>query len=322
MQRYVVRRLLLFIPTLLLGSMIIFSIMRILPGDVALAILGSDEEDTAFDQEQLERYQEELGLTDPLLLQYAKWVWSMVNGEFGGRSLVDREGLASIIGRRLPVTLQLAALSFFISIGVSLPLGVLAALHQNRRLDYIIRVGTIAGLALPNFWVALMMIIVMVAFFSWSPPLFYVNVWESPGSYFLKNIWPALILSWAFSSYIARVTRSGLLEVLRQDYIRTAWSKGLSQRVVISRHALRNALIPVITLAGLQLGNLLNGSLILENIFGIPGIGQGIVESATARDYPVIQSLSFFTVALMLSLNLITDLVYSLVDPRISYSSR
>ncbi len=322
MQRYIARRLLLFVPTLLLGSIIIFSIMRVLPGDVALAILGSDEEDTAFDQEQLDRYREELGLTEPLPVQYLRWLWSMVNGEFGGRSLVDRESLSSIVARRLPVTVQLAILAFVISMAVSLPLGVLAALNQNRWFDYVVRVVTVAGLALPNFWVALMFIIVMVAFFAWSPPLFYMHVWDSPSTYFLKATWPALILSWAFSSYVTRVTRSGMLEVLRQDYIRTAWSKGLRRSTVVSRHALRNALIPVITLAGLQLGNLLNGSLILENIFGIPGIGQGIVQSATSRDYPVIQSLSFFTVFLMLSLNLITDILYSLVDPRISYSSR
>ena len=320
MQQYLARRVLLFVPTLLLASLIIFTIMRAIPGDVVSVILSGFEEGSVYNAEQAERYRTELGLNDPLPVQYGRWLWSMVNGEFGGRSIVDREELSSIIARRFPVTLQLTFLTAVIAVGVSLPLGVAAALYQNRWPDYVVRVVTIAGLSLPNFWVALVLILAMVLVFSWAPPLFYVNVWEDPQHYILKAIWPALVLAWGFSSYMARVTRSSMLEVLRQDYVRTAWSKGLKQQVIIGRHALRNALIPVVTLSGLQLAGLLSGTIILESIFSIPGIGQGLVDAATSRDYPVIQSLAMLIVFLILGLNLIVDVIYALIDPRISYS--
>ena len=243
----------------------------------------------------------------------------MVNGSFGGESLWDGEELKDVIGRRLPVTLQLALYTVLISL-LAIPLGILAALNRDRWPDYVIRVTTIAGHAMPNFWIALVLLLVLVLYFSWTPPLIYDNFWENPGLHMQKMVWPALTLAWGYSSYVTRVVRSNVLEVMPQDYIRTARSKGLSSSIVVSRHVLRNALIPVITLAGLQLAALLSGTVILESIFGLPGIGQGIVMGAQTRDYPVVQSLAMLLVFLMLSVNLVVDLVYGLIDPRISYS--
>ena len=319
MREYVARRVLLFIPTLLIASLTIFMLMRVLPGDVATVIAGTADSEAGSDSAELEQIREELGLNDPLPVQYGRWIWSMVNGEFGGESLWDGESLRGVIGRRLPVTLQLALYTLLIST-VSIPLGILAALNRDRWPDYLIRVMTIAGVAIPNFWIALMLILGLVLYFSWTPPLIYDNLWESPGLHMQKMIWPALTLAWGYSSYVTRIVRSNVLEVMPMEYIRTAWSKGLSSKIVVWRHVLRNALIPVITLAGLQLAALLSGTVILESIFGLPGIGQGIVLGAQTRDYPVVQSLAMVLVFLMLGVNLIVDLVYGWIDPRISYS--
>ena len=321
MARYVARRLLLYIPTLFAASVFIFAIMRILPGDVALAILGSEDDgNEAITRQQIEELRAELGLTEPIYVQYGRWAWSLINGEFGGRSLWDREALPEIVARRLPVTLQLTLYTVLITWIVSLPLGILAAIYQNRPIDYFIRAISIAGHAVPNFWVALMLLLALLWWFAWSPPIFYANFWEDPQAHLQQVIWPALILAWAFSSTVIRVTRSSMLEVLRQDYIRTARAKGLVEHSVVLRHALRNSLLPVVTLGGLEVGALLGGTVILEGIFGLPGIGQGIVLAATTRDYPIIQTLVMLLVTTMLTLNLAVDLVYSFVDPRIRYS--
>ena len=319
MQQYLARRFLLFIPTLMIASLAIFAVMRILPGDVALIILGG-EESSASAMEQLESLREELGLKKPLPVQYGKWIWTMVNGEFGGRSVLDREPLAEILGRRVPVTLQLTFYTVLISIFVAVPLGVVAAVYQNRWPDYIIRFSSVAGHAFPSFWIALLLILIMLIWFRWTPPLAYANVWDDPWTHAQKVVWPVLVLAWGFSSNLTRVARSNMLDVLRQDYVRTARSKGLAENIVILRHSLRNALIPVITVGGLQLAGLMSGTVILESIFSIPGIGQGIVISATERDYPVIQSLTMWLVFMMLGLNLFVDVLYAFVDPRIKYS--
>ena len=318
MPQYLARRIGLYIPTLLLASIAIFGIMRALPGDVALVILGGQESGSS-GLEQLEDLRQELGLKDPLPVQYGKWIWTMVNGEFGGRSVLDREPLSAIIARRLPVTLQIALYTIVISWLLAIPLGVLAAVYQNKWADYAIRVSSLVGHALPNFWMALVLLLIMLIVFRWTPPVFYADLWEDPVSHMQKALWPSLVLAWGFSSYLVRVTRSNLLEVLRQDYVRTARAKGLMEQVVIMRHALRNALIPVVTLGGLQVGALLGGTVILETIFSLPGIGQGIVLSATERDYPVVQSLTMFLVFVQVTLNLLVDLSYAFIDPRISY---
>ena len=318
MKGYVIRRLLLFVPTLFFASLLIFGAMRVLPGDVAARILN--EEEGVITKDQYEALREKLGLREALPVQYGKWIWSMVNGEFGGSSLVSREPIADMVSRRLIVTGQLALYTIVLTMIIAIPLGILAAVYQDKWPDYVIRTFTIAGHAIPNFWLALMVLLLLVLVVEWSPPLRYVHVWENPVAHLQKVIWPVLILTWGYTAFMTRITRSNVLEVLRQDYVRTARSKGLHEVVVMSRHVLRNALIPVITVGGFYLSFLLSGSLILENIFGIPGIGQGIIHGATERDYPVIQSLTLLLVFFLLAVNLLVDLLYKLVDPRIDYS--
>ena len=318
MQRYLIRRLVLFFPTLFIASFIIFGVMRMLPGDVARVILGGD--DVAVSERAVQRLREQLGLNDPLYKQYGDWMSSMLSGGFGGESLKDREPIADIVKRRFPITLQLTIYTMLVALIIAVPAGVVAAVTQDRWPDYIIRVVTILGLALPNFWVALLVVLFLVLWFNWSPPVIYANLWDDPWTHFRIVVWPVLILSWGYAAWVIRLTRSSMLEVLRQDYIRTAQSKGLAQHVVLWRHALRNALLPVTTLAGLYLGSLLGGTVILERIFGIPGLGQGIVVAAADRDYPVIQSLVMLLVFTMLAVNLLIDLLYVVIDPRISYS--
>ena len=318
MQRYIVRRAILFIPTLILASLLIFGLMRILPGDVALHILSMGGEQS-FREEQLIDLRDRLGLNDPIAVQYSKWAWSLVKGDWGGESLVSREDLGSLISRRLPVTLQLTAYTLIIALTVSVPLGVLAALRQDKLTDYVIRVLVIVGAAMPNFWVALMAILFFVVFFNWSPPIIYQDLWENPKEHMLLMIFPALILAWGYSAQLVRLTRAQMLEVLRQDYIRTARSKGLSEHLVIMRHALRNVMIPVITLAGLYVEALLGGTVILETVFGLPGIGSGIVEGAQSRDFPIVQTFTMLLMAMVLSVNLLIDIAYAWIDPRVSY---
>ena len=299
MKGYVIRRLLLFVPTLFFASLLIFGAMRVLPGDVAARILN--EEEGVITKDQYDALREKLGLREALPVQYGKWIWSMVNGEFGGSSLVSREPIADMVSRRLIVTGQLAMYTIVLTMIIAIPLGILAAVYQDKWPDYVIRTFTIAGHAIPNFWLALMVLLLLVLVVEWSPPLRYVHVWENPVAHLQKVIWPVLILTWGYTAFMTRITRSNVLEVLRQDYVRTARSKGLHEVVVMSRHVLRNALIPVITVGGFYLSFLLSGSLILENIFGIPGIGQGIIHGATERDYPVIQSLTLLLVFFLLS---------------------
>jgi len=319
-RTYLIRRVLLFVPTLLLASAVVFTAMRVLPGDVATVILGTPETTGAATREQLEDLRRQLGLEDPFAVQYGRWAWSMVNGEFGGSSIMDREPLPAIIARRGLVTLQLALFALLVAVVISVPLGVVAAVYQDKWPDYLVRVVTIAGHALPHFWLALLILLGLTLYFSWTPPLRYYALWDDPWAYVQKTVWPVLILAWGFSANLARITRSSMLEVLRQDYVRTARSKGLAERLVLWRHALRNALLSVVTVTGLYVAALLSGTVILESIFGLPGIGQGIVKAALSRDFPVVQSLAMLLVVTMLGVNLIIDVLYAFIDPRISYS--
>lgn len=315
MRKHIAWRIALILPTLLAASLLVFLVMRALPGDVALVILGGSG-DTVVNPEVREALEEELGLNDPLAVQYGRWLWSMVNGEFGGRSLETREPIRSIVGRQLPVTALLAGYTLALSIAVSLPLGVLAAARSNRLSDYVVRLTTLGGLAIPNLWVALLTILSLLIFFRWSPPVIYAAPWADPWTHAQKMVWPAAILAWEQSSHLVRVTRSGVLEALGQTYITTARGKGLPESAVVWQHAFPNALVPAVTMIGLQLGALLSGALILETIFGLPGIGRGLVQAALARDYPVIQSLATLLVLLSLLVNLVVDVLNRLLDPR------
>ena len=317
MSRYIASRLTLIVPTALAASIVVFLVMRVLPGDVSLVIVG----DAAVSPEVRETLREELGLNDPLHVQYGRWLWSMVNGELGGRSLESKEPITSIIGRQLPVTLLLTGYAVLLSVLLSLPLGILAAARRDRWPDLLVRLATLGGLALPSVWVGLLVLLGLLLVFRWSPPVIYASLWTDPWDHIQMMIWPALILSWEYSSHLVRVTRSSLLDAIGQAYTTTARSKGLPERLVLLQHALPNALIPAVTMLGLQFGALVGGALILETIFGLPGIGRGLVQAALARDYPVIQSLATLLVFLSLVVNLVVDTLYTFIDPRISYSS-
>ncbi len=316
MRSYLIKRLALFVPTVLLASCLVFVVMRALPGDVTAAILGGQGE--ALRPEFVAAVREELGLDDPLLVQYGRWLWSMATGEFGGRSLALREPIAELVARALPVTLQLTLYTVLLAVVIFVPLGVVAALQRGRWVDALVRFLVVAGSALPEFWLALLALLLLVHFFAWSPPIVYANLWQHPAEHVQMMVLPALVLAWAYGAHLLRTARAGMLEALRQDFVRTARSKGLSQLSIVA-HALRPTLIPVLTVAGLQLGTLLGGAVVLEAIFGLPGLGRGLVQAVVARDYPVVQSFAFLLVLLALTINLFIDLLYALIDPRISY---
>ncbi|MFH1141546.1 MAG: ABC transporter permease [Chloroflexota bacterium] len=320
MIRYLLWRIALLVLSTLVASVVVFGVLRVLPGDVAIVILGGGG--APHSPEVREALREELGLNDPLAVQDGRWLWSLASGEFGGQSLVNGQPIRSLVARQLPVTLLLALYTVVLSVVVSVPLGVIAVWRWRRWPDYIVRAVSIIGQAVPSFWVALLIILGLVLVFHWSPPIVYTHPWEDPWNHLQIIIWPVLLLSWEYSSHIVRVTRASMLDVLHENYVVTARAKGLPERTVILRHVLRNALPPTITVIGFQLGALLGGTLILESIFGLPGLGRGLVTAALTRDYPVVQSLATLLVFAMLSINLVIDLGYMTADPRISYSTR
>lgn len=317
MRRYIARRLLLFIPVLLLASVVIFAIMRILPGDVALVMLMAGDTGTA-SQEQIESLQRNLGLDRPLYEQYLNWMWGLVQLD-AGKSFYTQRSVVQDLQLRIPRTLELALLTVAVSAVIAIPAGVLAAMRQDTWLDYALRVVTVGGIAMPTFWTATLMLLVMVVAFNWMPPLGYRGLFEDPWGNLQQMVWPALALGYYNSSVLARMVRSSVLEVLRQDYIRTAWSKGLRERVIMARHTLKNAFLPVVTMLGTEFAVLIGGTVIVETIFVIPGLGSYLVESIHRRDYFVTQGI-IVTVALMLvGINLLVDITYGWIDPRIRY---
>jgi len=295
--------------------------MRMLPGDIVSWILSGGGE-AVHSAEVREALRQELGLNDHLVVQYGRWLWSMLNGEFGGSSLVNGQPITSIVARQFPVTFLLVIYTVILSVIVSLPLGVFAASRRNQWQDFLVRLITIPGQAIPNFWSALVILLGLVIIFQWSPPIIYTNPWEDLWNHFQIVLWPVLLLTWEHSSHIVRTTRAYILVVIHENYILSARAKGLSEHHILYRHALRNALVPVITIIGLQLGWLLSGTLILESIFGLPGLGGGLVQAALVRDYTVVQSLATLLVFVMLSVNLVIDLAYRAIDPRISLSKQ
>lgn len=318
MLRYIVTRIALIIPTLLIATLVVFFLLRVLPGDVALTILSGSQHTEAM----REALRDELGLNDPLPVQYGRWLWSMLRGQAGGVSLETREPIAAILRRQLPVTLLLAAYGMLVSVVLSLPLGVLAALTKNRWPDRLIRVASLAGLSVPAVFSALLVSLLLLLLFRWSPPIIYLGPLEDPGAHVALMLWPALILAWEYSSHLVRITRASLLDVLAHDYVAAARAKGVREAVIVMKYGFRNAFVPVITVMGTHFGVLLSGSLVLETVFGLPGVGRGIVHAALARDYPVVQTITAVLVLLFLVVNLAVDLVYVRADPRLAYRTR
>jgi peptide/nickel transport system permease protein len=316
MQRYVARRLLLMIPTLLGVTFVVFMMVRAVPGDVTDLLLG----DFGANPEARAALQEEYNLNANPVTQYINWLADVVRLDFGNSIISDRT-VTSELSNRLPVTFELGLLAIFFSLLIAIPIGILSAVRQDTIFDYIGRSLAIGLLAVPGFWVGIVLITMAGQHFTWGvPPRTYTNFTDDPITN-LKFMWlPGLILGFGLSGSVMRFTRSAMLEVLRQDYIRTAWSKGLRERVIIMRHAMRNALIPVVTVIGLQLPILVGGTVLIEQVYSIPGMGRYYIASVNQLDYPVIQAINVIVAVVVVFTNLFVDLLYSVLDPRIRYS--
>ena len=316
MRAYLLRRLLLVIPTLFALSLIVFFSVRFIPGGVIDAMVARSEFTGTVDREALER---RLGLDVPVWVQYGRWTGNIFRHGTLGESLMGRGAVEEKIIGRLPVTLELGLLAIVIGLVIALPVGIYSAIRQDTIADYGGRTLAIIGLATPNFWLALMVMLYPAIWWNWTPPLKMIPFVEDPLGNLGVFIVPSLILGTAMSAATMRMTRTMMLEVLRQDYIRTAWSKGLKERIIVIRHTIKNALIPVITLIGLQLPILVGGAVIMENIFNLPGIGSLLLNALTDRDYPMVSGINLFFATGVVLFNLLIDLIYPYLDPRIRY---
>ena len=320
MRSYVVRRLLLFVPALIGASMLIFVLLRLVPGDIAeILVYQTGSETSGVQQKQIQQIRRELGLNQPVAVQYLSWIGGALRGDFG-KSYTQRRPVWDILRERFPRSMELAILTLAIALVWAIPLGVISAVHQNRPIDYLARIASLSGLSLPLFVTGALILYGLVRVFHWIPPLEFVPFSESPVENLKQLIWPALAQAYYISAPITRLTRSQMLEVIRQDYVRTARAKGLTERVVVYRHALRNSLLPVVTFVGWWGGRLLGGLVIMEIIFVVPGMGTALVQAVSQRDYPTVQAMVFVMALVFLLVNLLVDLVYVWLDPRIHYA--
>ena len=317
MRAYIIRRLLLIIPTLFILSILVFLSVRFIPGDVIDVIVGRMELSAKnIDREALER---QLGLDVPVWAQYGRWIGDIFRHGSLGQSLLGGAAVEEKILGRLPVTIQLGVMAIVIGLVIALPVGIYSAIRQDTAADYLGRSIAVIGLATPNFWLGIMVMIFPAIWWGWSPPMEMIPFTEDPLGNLGVFLIPSLIMGTASAAATMRMMRTMMLEVLRQDYIRTAWSKGLRERVVIIRHTLKNALIPVVTLIGLQLPILVGGAVIMENIFNLPGIGRLLVNALNNRDYPLVSGVNLFFATGVVLLNLLIDLIYPYLDPRVRY---
>jgi peptide/nickel transport system permease protein len=315
MYKYVLRRIFLAVPVLLLSSLIVFGLMRVMPGDALTVLMG---ESGNIGEKELAKVRKDLRLDLPYYQQYGLWLWQMVSLR-PGDSLLTGEPIAVSLGKAIPVTLELAALAMILGLALAIPIGVLSATRQDTASDYAGRVVAVSGLSFPDFWLGTLVITFAAIWFHWIPPIGYTSLWDSPWRNLQQFLLPAAVLGFRLSAATMRMTRSTVLEVLREDYVRTAWAKGLGGRIVVYKHALKNALIPVVTVVGGQLGVLLAGAVVIETIFALPGMGRLTVEAIQYRDYPVVQTNVMLVAAILVSLNLVVDLTYAWLDPRIRY---
>ena len=319
MRVYIIRRLLLIIPTLFILSILVFVSVRFIPGDVIDAMLGRMAHVgtmAAIDRATLE---EMLGLDVPVYVQYGRWLGGILLEGTLGTSLWGDFTVEEKIFSRLPITIELGVMAMLIGLLIALPVGIYSAIRQDTAADYVGRSVAIVGLATPNFWLAIMVMIYPALWWGWSPPMRLIPFTEDPLGNLGMFLIPSLILGTAMAAATMRMTRTMMLEVLRQDYIRTAWSKGLKERLVVMRHAVKNALIPIVTLIGLQLPILVGGAVIMENIFNLPGLGQLMLVALSDRDYPVVSGINLVFATAVVVFNLIIDLIYPYLDPRVTY---
>ena len=322
MYRYIVNRVLLVIPTLVGAAALVFVLMRLIPGDICVVRLGSGG--ASVDPRAVALCHAELGLDRPLILQFLDFVWGFFRLDFGV-SMWSGKPVAEEIAARLPISLEIAVVATVVAILIAIPLGTISALKQNSWIDHVVRTAAIAGIATPSFWLGIVSILVVLdisnAVFGapWMPPIDYVPFWQDPLRNLSMVILPALTVGYRYSAVTMRMTRSAMLEVLREDYIRTARAKGLVERLIINRHALKNALLPVVTLIGIEFAFLIGGLVVTEQVFNVNGVGRLFVLAVQNQDYTLTQALVMLTVAIFVLANLAVDLLYAWLDPRIRF---
>ncbi|MDP6549595.1 MAG: ABC transporter permease [Dehalococcoidia bacterium] len=317
MRQYAVKRIILFLPTVLLLTIVAFVVMQVIPGDPALAILS--EGDANFTQEELERLRHKLGTDRPLAVQYFSWMSGVVRGDFGD-SLWFNAPVMTELKSRAPRTTQLAVMAIILASLFAVPLGIVSAIKPESWLDYGARTFTLVGIGIPSFMAAVLIILFLLRVFHWLPPLGYADLWDDPATNLQQMIFPAVALAFYDMAFIGRVARSSMMETLREDYMRTARAKGLSERAVLARHGLKNALLPILTVTGWQFGRLFEGTVIIETIFLVPGMGRIMIEAVFHRDFTMIQAVIVIIGVGILTINLLVDLMYGWLDPRIRYS--
>jgi peptide/nickel transport system permease protein len=314
MKRYLLKRLVVAIPSLVIASLIIFTLPRLLPGDAVQLML----EEKAYGKD-VDDLRHKLGLDRPIYIQYFAWLGQIGRGDLG-ESLWTKRTVTEELRMRLPVTLLLGGMAACFAVIIGIPIGVLSAVRADTLRDYAARSAAILGLSVPGFWLATLVIVLPAIWWGWTPHLGFTEFSKSPSAHVLQFILPAFILGIASGAAIMRLTRAMLLEVLRQDYVRTAWAKGLREGVVVLKHSLKNAVIPVVTIFGIQFAQIFSATVIIENIFQLPGVGRFLFDAILQRDYPVIQGINLVVVSIIVLINLTVDLVYGVLDPRIRYS--
>jgi peptide/nickel transport system permease protein len=316
MLSYIANRVLLMIPTLVGVAVLVFFMLRIMPGDIVELKLKADG--AAVTQQTLDMERKRLGLDKPLLAQFGDWMVGVATFNYG-QSMWTGRPVSYEIGIRLELSLQVAIMATIIAVLIAIPLGTISALYQNTWIDYVVRVLSIAGLAVPSFWLGMLMMLGLLFWFNWLPPITFTHLYQDPLQNIAQLIWPALAVGYRYSAVATRMTRSTLLEVMREDYIRTARAKGVFERLVVARHAMRNALLPVITVIGLEFAFLIGGLVVTEQVFNLNGIGKLFVEATSRGDYTMIQALVMLVAAFFILINFTVDLLYAALDPRIRY---
>jgi len=316
-KTYIAQRLGIGLLTLLGMSIVIFGMLRLAPGDIVDILFSTGGYVNPSERAAIEK---ELGLDRPVWVQYVEWIRQIVTGDLGKSYRYDLPAW-EIIRPLVPVTLELAMLSLIISVVLGVPLGVISAVRQDTRLDYVLRVFSLAGLSMPSFWLGMVIILGLVAWIGWIPPVTYVRMSENFWLHAVQFMLPALAVGYRSSALIMRITRSSLIEVLREDYVRTAWAKGQTRRAVIWRHALKNAILPVVTVIGIEFAFLIGGLVVTESVFNLPGLARFLVQAILWRDYPIVQNLVMFIAVVVILSNLLVDMLYGVLDPRVRYGS-
>ena len=316
---YLLRRLVQGLVTLFVVSIMIFGILRVTPGDVTdLIVSGEVASGFGIADKDKQELRASFGLDRPIYQQYGEWVLDMATLHWGNSLFTERSVWDDFL-QKLPVTLQLSFMGLVIAVVLGLPLGIVAALRQDTWVDYVARIFALGGVSLPHFWLATLFLLASVRYFTWSPPLGYVSVFDDPWSNFTQFIWPALILGYSGAGLLSRMMRSAVLEVIRQEYVRTAMAKGLQPSVIVQRHILKNALLPVITVVGIAFATLVSGSVVLEQVFVLPGVGLFLLEAVKFRDYTVVQPIIVFFAAWVIMVNLTVDFLYTWLNPQVRH---